>query len=186
MLNKTIRGNNRTILLILLLLLIVLVLHPRWSNIFSRQEIPAPVTAELAELGQQAYQSADVPVAAVIIYHGAFIGRGFNTVNRDTLAGGHAEINAISDAMHTTGVSGFKKLDRDSLLLITTYEPCLMCTGALLEYGIRKVWYIKDKDLSGNWYNELRRLAYFARRRQAGDPALQDSLFARFRVHPKK
>ncbi len=88
--------------------------------------------AALAELGAAAAADLDVPVAALLVHDGTIIGRGRNTVLRDGNAGGHAEINAISDALRTLGPAGLDALDRDKLVLLTTFEPCAMCRGAIL------------------------------------------------------
>jgi tRNA(Arg) A34 adenosine deaminase TadA len=98
--------------------------------------------AELSALGATAIGSLVVPVAALLVYQGRIIGRGYNTVRREGNAGGHAEINAISDAMRSLGPEGFDALDRDHLVLLTTFEPCAMCRGAIIS-----VW---------GWWNRSR------------------------------
>ena len=138
-------------------------------------------TLELRNLGVRAISARDVPVAALLLFDDSIIGRGFNTVRRDGNAGGHAEINAISDAMRSLGIDALNKLDRDRLRLISTFEPCAMCKGALLEYHIRNVRYIEAKAIS-HWLREdLRAVSYELRRRRIGPAGLQDSLF---RLHP--
>jgi len=121
--------------------------------------------------------SNDVPVAALILFRGSIIGRGFNTAEGSGDAGGHAEINALSNAMRTIGVQQFKDLDRDSLILITTFEPCPMCRGAILQYGLRNVIFLKPKPMSHLLLEDLRALRYQWRRMQKEPRSLQDSLF---------
>jgi len=56
-----------------------------------------------------------------------------------------------------------------------------MCRGAILEYGIRRVAFLKGKPL-GHWIREdLKWLRYEWRRTQREPSSLQDSLFRR---HP--
>jgi tRNA(Arg) A34 adenosine deaminase TadA len=136
---------------------------------------------ELGQLGTRAIGSLDVPVAALLVYRNTVIGRGFNTVRRDGNAGGHAEINAISDAMSVLGVVGFDALDREDLVLITTFEPCAMCRGAIMEYRIGRVGFIEPKSLrhhAGQLRKELQYELYKVNLEPSG---LQDSLF---RLHP--
>ncbi|HXD93649.1 MAG TPA: deaminase, partial [Bacteroidia bacterium] len=66
---------------------------------------------------------------------------------RDTNIGGHAEINAISNTIKNIGTQNFNQLNRDSLILITTFEPCLMCRGAIIENRIKHIEFIKEKTL---------------------------------------
>ncbi|MBK8340910.1 MAG: nucleoside deaminase [Flavobacteriales bacterium] len=87
----------------------------------------------LANLGKEAISSGDVPVAALLLYNDDVIGRGYNTVRRDGNAGGHAEVNAISDAFRSLGWERFERLDRDRMVLLTTFEPCAMCKGLICQ-----------------------------------------------------
>jgi tRNA(Arg) A34 adenosine deaminase TadA len=139
------------------------------------------VQALLVALADSALSSRDVPVAAVILYGDTVIGSGFNTVVRDGNAGGHAEINAISSVFRGRGEKAFRALNRDSLVLVTTLEPCPMCRGAIAGYGIRKVRILKPKPLTMLVREDLRLLRYYLERRLSGPEALQDSLLHR---HP--
>ena len=123
-----------------------------------------------------------MPISAIIIYNYNIIGRGFNTVEKDSNAGGHAVINAISDAIRNVGgIEVFMYINRDSLKLITTYEPCPMCRGALYEYKIKEVEFLKSKSLS-YWIDEsYSDFIYEYRKRKLDNSELQDSLF---KLHP--
>ncbi len=136
---------------------------------------------ELRALATTALQSNDAPIAALILYKDKIIGRGYNTVLRDTTAGGHAEINALSDALRTFSRTDFSLLDRDSLFLISTYEPCLMCRGAILEYNIKHVQFLKEKSILHWVKEEYRSYRYQWKRIKVEPEELQDSLF---RLHP--
>lgn len=153
----------------------------RWSALQGEAPLPEQYRAELSTLGGSALASRDIPVAALLIHGGRIIGRGFNTVRRNGHAGEHAEINAISDAMDSLGYDRFMALDRDSLELISTLEPCPMCAGAILEYRIRHVSILKGKPFTADLLQDLRLLPYAARLRSIGSERLQDSLL---RLHP--
>ena len=78
----------------------------------------------------------EVPVGAVIVYNDKIIARAYNkreTLNRSTA---HAEILAIEKAS--------KKLESwrlEDCTLYITLEPCLMCSGAIIQSRIKKVIY---------------------------------------------
>ncbi|HEX9615089.1 MAG TPA: nucleoside deaminase, partial [Bacteroidota bacterium] len=120
-------------------------------------------------------------VASVILFSGRVIGEGFNTVARDSNAAGHAEINALTDALRTLGMETFSSLDRDSLALVSTFEPCPMCRGALHEYRISRVEYLKPKPVLHVLGTDIRLLFFHWSKEFRGPESLQDSLFAR---HP--
>lgn len=128
-------------------------------------------------LGDSAIRSGDRPIAAVLLFGDEIIGSGFNTVCRNGNAGGHAEINAISSALRRLGAERFMGLDRDSLALITTYEPCPMCRGAIVYYVIRNVAILKAKPPAELVQEDIRILRYYLMRRISGPESLQDSLF---------
>jgi len=138
--------------------------------------------SRLAKLAAQSLQSGDVPVGAVLIYKNEVIGVGYNTVMKDSAAYGHAEINSISSAMKKTGSGAFYELDRNDLQLITTLEPCQMCKGAIVEYRIKHVSFMKAKDFA-YWFKENRwQLLYQFKKKQVEGTGMQDSLL---HLHPK-
>ena len=155
--------------------------HWHWHLTSSKQQIDGKVQQRLRQLGARALRSRDVPVASVVLYGDRTLGTGYNTVLSDTSAGGHAEINALSSAMRRVGPKAFAKLSRDSLVLITTFEPCPMCRGAILEYGVQRVFFLKGKPLMDRMREDWTALLYEWRRTQRGPSALQDTLFQR---HP--
>jgi tRNA(Arg) A34 adenosine deaminase TadA len=86
-------------------------------------------------------------------------------------------VNAISDALRRFGDAGFASFNRDSLTLISTFEPCVMCTGALMNFGIKRVAFLKTKPLFQRLQEDYRLMLYRFRMDQRGPGALQDSLF---------
>lgn len=165
-----------------LLTLIGLYAAVRSVHLLRSKHEPSPaVVGELQVLGTRALESGDVPVASVLLFGDSIIGRGYNTVLRDGDAGGHAEVNAVSDAMAHLGNEAFGTLDREQLLLISTFEPCAMCRGMLLEYRIDRVAFIEPKSL-WHWLKEDARWLGYELSKIGSEPErLQDSLF---RLHP--
>ncbi|MCI6265667.1 MAG: nucleoside deaminase [Erysipelotrichaceae bacterium] len=96
---------------------------------------------------QEAYQASrlnEVPIGCVIVKDGKVIARSYNRKTLDNVATYHAEILAIEMAC--------KKLKTwylDDCTLYTTVEPCLMCTGAIIQSRISKVVYGTKNDAFG-------------------------------------
>lgn len=86
------------------------------------------------ELAYQAKSVGEIPIGAVIVENDQIIGRGFNQTRsyNDILA--HAEIQAIREAQK------FKQNFRlNNCDLYVTIEPCLMCSGAIINSRIRRL-----------------------------------------------
>lgn len=84
----------------------------------------------------KSYKKGDVPVGAVIVKNGKIIAKAHNLKEKKHNPLMHAEIIAINKAS--------KKLKRwrlDDCELYVTMEPCMMCTGAIIQSRIKKVYY---------------------------------------------
>ena len=90
--------------------------------------------AEALALARQAGVAGEVPVGAVLVLHGAIIGRGFNSpiALHDPTA--HAEIIALRQA--ATAAANYRLEDAT---LYSTLEPCIMCAGALVHARINRL-----------------------------------------------
>lgn len=87
-------------------------------------------------LAQKAYEADEVPVGAVIVKDGKVIASAFNKRETSKDATAHAEILAIKKAC--------KKLDDFRLIgcdMYVSLEPCVMCTGAILNARIENVYF---------------------------------------------
>ena len=87
-------------------------------------------------LARKAYEQDEVPVGAVIVKDGKVITSAYNKRESSQDATAHAEILAIKKAC--------KKLNDFRLLgaeLYVTLEPCVMCTGAILNARIERVYF---------------------------------------------
>lgn len=86
-------------------------------------------------LAEEAMRRGEVPVGAVVVRRDGFIaGRGSNRRQRDRNALAHAEVIAIDEACRTLG--GWRLTE---CTLYVTLEPCLMCSGAVLNSRIGRV-----------------------------------------------
>ena len=81
------------------------------------------------------------PFGAVIVSNNKIIGCGQNkvTLNNDPTA--HAEIVCIRRAG--------RRRDWDSLTLVSTLSPCIMCSGTTLLFGIKRVFVGENKSFLG-------------------------------------
>lgn len=91
---------------------------------------------EAIELAKKSALIGEVPVGAVVVCEGKIVGRGMNRRESSKNALAHAEIEAINEACQTLGGWRLWKCD-----LYVTLEPCPMCTGAIINARIKKVFF---------------------------------------------
>ncbi|MBR3995440.1 MAG: nucleoside deaminase [Clostridia bacterium] len=84
---------------------------------------------------EKAAKEGEVPVGAVIVYEGHIISGGRNRRENGKNALYHAELEAINKACRKLG--GWRLFDCD---MYVTLEPCPMCSGAIINSRIRKVY----------------------------------------------
>lgn len=86
---------------------------------------------------QQACQARDideVPIGAIIVKDGQIIAQAFNQKESTHDVTAHAEMIAIRKACQKLGTWHL-----DGCVLYSTLEPCLMCSGAIIQSRIEKV-----------------------------------------------
>ena len=88
------------------------------------------------EQGEIAFQKGEVPVGAVIVKDNKVIAKAYNLRETENCAVSHAEIIAIKNACEALGTW---RLDDCSIYV--TLEPCIMCTGAILNARLKNVYY---------------------------------------------
>lgn len=172
---------RKIIFLLAILLILLVIFNTRIFQILPSAKITAVEEKEIIHLASEALEHLDVPVGSLLLYGGAIIGEGFNTVKSDTNIAGHAEINAINDAVKKIGLKQFNELDRNKLILVTTLEPCEMCKGAIIHYNIKHVYFMKDKSPMHWNKKQLISLRYEWYKRKIDGEQIQDSLFY---LHP--
>lgn len=88
-------------------------------------------------LAQRAASQDEVPIGALIVLDGAVLGEGYN--QRETLQQtlAHAELVALQECCRR---SRSWRLPRGALLFVTV-EPCLMCTGSMLEARLTEIYF---------------------------------------------
>jgi len=96
---------------------------------------------------KEAYKAAkkgDVPVGAIIVMDGKIIARAHNKREKNNNAIEHAELIAISKACKK-----LKTWHLNNCILYSTMEPCMMCSGAIIQSRIREIHYIIDNNQFG-------------------------------------
>ncbi|MEO8086367.1 MAG: nucleoside deaminase [Bacteroidota bacterium] len=172
----------RVMLLFIFLIILFYFFQSGLYHLHSNKSISEAEKLILLNEAGHSLPSLDVPVGSILIYNDTILATGHNTVRMDSNVAGHAEINAINNAIRKTGFEKFSLLNRDKLILVSTFEPCMMCRGVILEYNIRHVYFLKGKGIF-NWLkNDFRQFRYEWNKRKSAGDELQDSLFL---LHPK-
>ena len=78
----------------------------------------------------------EVPIGAVIVKEDKIIARGFNHRESRQDVTGHAELEAVRKA--NKKLKSWRLVDCD---IYVTVEPCIMCSGALVQSRIKNIYY---------------------------------------------
>lgn len=84
----------------------------------------------------KALKSGDVPIGCVIVKDDKIISKAYNKKEKLNNVTKHAEIIAIEKACKK-----LKTWHLDECTIYTTMEPCLMCSGAIIQSRIKKIVY---------------------------------------------
>ena len=109
------------------------------------------------------------PVGSVIVKDGVVIAKGFNQAISNLDVTSHAETDAMRNAGPALGHT-----DLTGCTLYTTFEPCMMCAGAIVFAGIDTLV------LGGNYNNNYGSL----RGLQRGE-GLRDGRAGEYQCHPR-
>lgn len=93
---------------------------------------------------QEAFDSDEVPVGAVVVCNQRIIARAHNLTETLTDVTAHAEMQAITAAANVLGGKYLK-----DCILYVTLEPCPMCAGGLLWSQISKIVYGASDEKKG-------------------------------------
>lgn len=88
-------------------------------------------------------EEGGIPIGAVLVYENKIIGRGHNRRVQNNSSILHAEMDALENAGRLTS-DIYKNCE-----LYTTLSPCIMCSGAVLLYKIKKVVIGENKTFLG-------------------------------------
>ena len=90
---------------------------------------------EAIKQAKKAYDKEEIPVGAVIVKDGKIIARGYNKKEEKKDTTQHAEIIAIQKASRKIGAWRLQGCE-----MYVTLEPCAMCTGALIQARMKRVY----------------------------------------------
>lgn len=97
------------------------------------------------EEARKAQVQDEVPIGCIIVHNNKVIASFYNRKTIDNIATYHAEILAINEACRVLGTWYL-----DECILYTTVEPCMMCTGAIIQARIPKVVYGASNEAFGH------------------------------------
>ena len=90
---------------------------------------------EAIKQAKKAYDKEEIPVGAVIVKDGKIIARGYNKKEEKKDTTQHAESIAIQKASRKIGAWRLQDCE-----MYVTLEPCAMCTGALIQARLKRVY----------------------------------------------
>jgi len=88
------------------------------------------------------YEQGGVPVGAVMVRDGEVLARGRNKRVQE----GDTVMHGETDCLRAAGLRD----DYGEIDLYTTLSPCMMCTGAILHFGIKRVVVGENVNFPGN------------------------------------
>jgi len=94
----------------------------------------------LAE-ARQGLASGGIPIGSVIVRDGTIIGRGHNRRVQEANPMKHAEIDCLINAGRVTSYR--------NTTLYSTLMPCYLCTGAIVQFNIPKVYAGESRTFPG-------------------------------------
>ena len=100
-----------------------------------------------------AYKEDEVPVGCVIVKDGKIIARAHNKKEKKNCAVFHAEIECILKATRKLNNWYLEGCD-----MYITLEPCMMCTGAIVQTRIENVYYACKEPKGGSLESNIKLL----------------------------
>lgn len=90
---------------------------------------------------KQGYSEKGIPIGSVLVKDGKIVGRGHNKRVQDGDPITHAEIDCLRNAGRIGTYKG--------TVLYSTLMPCYLCAGAVVQFGIKKVYAGESETFSG-------------------------------------
>ena len=94
------------------------------------------------EEAKQGYEEGGVPVGSVMSYKGELLAKGHNKRVQEGNPIAHGEMNCIYNAG--------RRANYKDVTLYTTLSPCMMCSGTIVQFGIKRVVIGENKNFDGN------------------------------------
>jgi creatinine deaminase len=94
------------------------------------------------EQALKSYHEGGLPIGAVLVENGDAIAAGHNRRVQDGDPTAHGEV----DCLRRAG----RRIRYDGVTMYTTLSPCMMCTGTILQFGIRTVVIGENRNFPGH------------------------------------
>ena len=101
---------------------------------------------------KKAFKQNEVPIGVVIVKNNKIISKAHNKKEKTKIVTKHAEIIAIEKACKK-----LKTWHLNDCILYTTVEPCLMCSGAIIQSRIKKVYFSTANEKFGELLNQVKK-----------------------------
>ena len=99
----------------------------------------------------KAYKEDEVPIGSVIVKDGNIIAKAHNKKEKKQDSTAHSEIECIKKA-----TKKLKSWHLDDCELYVTLEPCIMCTGAIINSRIKKVYFSTTDPKGGSLQSNIK------------------------------
>ncbi len=90
----------------------------------------------------RSYHEGGLPIGAVMVENGVVIAAGHNRRVQDSDPIAHGEMDCFRKAG--------RRARYDEVTLYTTLSPCMMCSGTIVQFGVKKVVVGEKKNFPGN------------------------------------
>lgn len=94
------------------------------------------------EQALKSYQEGGLPIGAVMVEQGGIMAVGHNRRVQDGDPTAHGEMDCIRRAG--------RRSRYEEVTLYTTLSPCMMCSGTIVQFGIKRVVIGEDHNFPGN------------------------------------
>jgi cytosine/creatinine deaminase len=94
------------------------------------------------EQALESYDEGGLPIGAVMVEDGGIIAAGHNRRVQDGDPIAHGEMDCFRNAG--------RRPRYDTVTLYTTLSPCMMCSGAILQFGVKRVVVGENQNFPGN------------------------------------
>ena len=94
------------------------------------------------EQAKKSYKEGGIPIGAVLVKNDLIIGKGHNQRVQKLNPILHGEMDCLQNAGRLQNYS--------DTTLYTTLSPCMMCSGTIVQFKIKKVVIGENKNFKGN------------------------------------
>lgn len=91
---------------------------------------------------KKSYDEGGIPIGAVLVHNDKIIGAGHNQRVQKMSPILHGEMDCIQNAG--------RQSDYSNMTLYTTLSPCMMCSGTIIQFKIKKVIIGENVNFEGN------------------------------------